>query len=47
MLLARLMLLGAFLKRSMALFVAEALVEGIAVCFLSGHGQRVSLRRLR
>ena len=38
MLLARLMLLGAFLKRSMALFVAEALVEGIAVCFLSGTG---------
>ena len=35
---ARSLLLGAFLSRSVWLFVLEAVVEGIAVCFTSGTG---------
>lgn len=35
---ARSLLLGAFLSHSVRLFVAEAVVEGIAACFTSGTG---------
>ena len=35
---ARSLLLAAFVSRSLALFVVEAVVEGIAVCFTSGTG---------
>ena len=35
---ARSVLLAAFVSRSLALFVVEAVVEGIAVCFTSGTG---------
>ena len=35
---ARSLLLVAFVSRSLALFVVEAVVEGIAVCFTSGTG---------
>lgn len=35
---ARSLLLAAFLSRSLALFVLEAVVEGIATCFTSGTG---------
>lgn len=35
---ARSLLLGAFLSHSVWLFVAEAVVEGIAACFTSGTG---------
>ncbi len=35
---ARSLLLAAFVSRSLALFVAEAVVEGIAACFTSGTG---------
>lgn len=35
---ARSLLLAAFLSRSLALFVVEAVVEGIAACFTSGTG---------
>ena len=35
---ARSLLLAAFVSRSLALFVVEAVVEGIAACFTSGTG---------
>lgn len=35
---ARSLLLAAFVSRSLALFVVEAIVEGIAACFTSGTG---------
>ena len=35
---ARSLLLAAFVSRSLALFVVEAVVEGIAMCFTSGTG---------
>ena len=35
---ARILLLAAFVSRSLALFVVEAVVEGIAACFTSGTG---------
>ena len=35
---ARSLLLAAFVSRSLALFVVEAVVEGIAACFISGTG---------
>ena len=35
---ARSLVLAAFVSRSLALFVVEAVVEGIAVCFTSGTG---------
>ena len=38
LLIARSLLLGAFLSHSVWLFVAEAVVEGIAACFTSGTG---------
>lgn len=36
---ARSLLLAAFVSRSLALFVVEAVVEGIAACFTSGTGR--------
>lgn len=38
LILAQMLLLAAFVSRSLALFVVEAVVEGIAACFTSGTG---------